>query len=83
MTRVLSFPLSAVLIVCFGCDSPGGGISARPDIAVKVSELEDEDVPTVDRGEAGSLGIVVPVLTPNGQVILPPALRDPPVDDQD
>ena len=70
-------PLSAAVLAAAlaGCGDLGGA-TARPSVSVRAAELDDEDVPTVSPGEAGSLGVAVPVLAPDGNVILPPDLRD-------
>lgn len=74
--RRLAVVATAVAGLATGCGDDLGGVQARPSVAIKVSELDDEDVPRVSRGEAGSLGIEVPILAPDGSVILPPELRE-------
>ena len=79
MKRTVSIRLgiaAALTAAAAGCGDDMGGVQSRPAVSIKASELDDEDVPRVSRGEAGSLGIEVPVLAPDGQVILPPELRE-------
>ena len=71
-----SLSLAIGTLVLMGCGEELGGVQAKTDVSIKVVELDDEDVPTIDRQRAAEAGVEVPVLTPSGQVVVPPDRQD-------
>ena len=76
--RAAAGPLAvfAVVLLTAGCGEPGGGINAGSSVSVRVEELDDDEVPQVSRQTAAEMGIEVPVIGPEGRVVVPPELRD-------
>ena len=56
-----------------GCEGVGGGMETEPEVSIKVDELDDEEVATLEGAEAGS--VALPVRSPSGKVIAPPEKR--------
>ena len=78
VSKLVAAPLCVALVgLAGGCDRAAevgtGGATSVPDVRLRVTELDDEDVATQPASEAIS---TVPVLTPAGQAIIPPDRLD-------